>query len=370
MSKLYANAYVKERNLNVEDIRGDIASIPPKVKYLKTTDEFRIFCLNMFFYFKSNQSRKESETFVVAGKDLFKLLTMDVRWMDEERKELLLYPSEISTVELNDTDLGFNQYLSICFLQKFFTFNKNTMKKIRTQCHLKELKRTESPWFELSQIPANRHGGRPAGSKTQLPDEEHEILLYNLSRYDLLAKKYVEHGSEDKFVYMHQQLKKLPKEELPELLQMPFMNSERRIRWYYYSLRFKYKLSIGVPEHVIDPGRNELCEKSKLYGFPFEYEGEDLKALIDNYDELSEKFVESGDYEGFLEFHKKIGKCSSLPNHLKFAKKGDDVIQALYNIMIHKRDSIPFYNDIEDSYTVQILRRYCKAKNPVFLKYK
>ncbi len=265
MSKLYANTYIKERELDIDSFRRAMASIPTKIRYLKRSHAYVIRCLNTYYYIKLQ--RVELEEFTVSEQNIYRLLDADDRWTSDMKFNLSVDSRFIKDAEIGE--LAINHYWNICFLQRFFTLNTNTLKKVRTQYHLKELGRAESSWLQMTPKPANKHGGRPAGSKTQLPEEDHKILLENLSRYDQIAKHYVEHGCEDKFVYMHKNLKKLPNEELPDILKMPFMESEIRIRWYYYSLRYKYKVSIGVPKEIINPGYDELSARAAKYGFPW-----------------------------------------------------------------------------------------------------
>ena len=266
MSKLYAVAYMREHGMDVEKFREAMSSIPAKIRILKRSHAYVIRCLSVYYYIKGQIIQEEE--FTISEKNLYRLISADVRWTAEDQRDLMSDSRFIKEVEKED--LPINHYWNVCFLQRFFTLNSNTLKKVRTQYHLKELGRAESSWFQMMPKPANRHGGRPEGSKTKIPEEDHEILLDNLSRYNQIVKRYVEHGCEDKFVYMHKQLRKLPNAELPGILKMPFMQSEIRIRWYYYSLRYRYKVSIGVPKEIIDPGYGELKERAVKYGYPFD----------------------------------------------------------------------------------------------------
>lgn len=365
MSKLFANVLMEEQKVDLEALREVITNLGVKARYTKYNKSFHFTCLNMFFYIKSEGKEIEKEDFVVYEPDLTKMINFDVLLTEDSKKDLSSDSRFIKDVEKNNTELAINYYWNISFIQRFFTLTKNTLKEIKKKRHLWKLGREKSPYYALSAIPANRHGGRPFGSKTKLSDEEHERLLDNLSRYDVIVKKYVEKGIMERFVDMHKDLHKLPKNELPELLRRPFMDATKGIEYYYFALRYEYKREIGIPDIKINPGAEDIFEKSKKYKFPFKYTGLNLDELIDTYDNWTRKCVRDDNKETFVNYHKKISVKNDLPRYLAFTKRGNNVIELLWDIMC-----CDFYGiALDNKDAVRVLYYQCTANNPIFKKY-
>ena len=272
MSKLFATAYIKDNNLDKNRVRSDMAKVIAQIRYVDSKNAYRIRCLNMFFYLKNGII--EEENIVIPEEDMYRLIKSDNHLSTEQKKELLAgsyldsNDSFLLIKDIEKGDLPINYYYDVCFMQKFYTLTVETLKKIKTEHHRYLLGRSNLPWLQLNQIAVNKHGGRPAGSGNKLPPEEHERILDNLSRWDAICHKYVSKGIEERFVECLFEIGKLPLEELPSCLRKPFLKNKNQIRWYYYALRFNYKLSIGVPEESIKPGRKEIGEKIAAYGLP------------------------------------------------------------------------------------------------------
>lgn len=365
MSKLFANTLIKEQNLDLEQLREAILSVPVRIRYTDYNKSYHITSLNTYFYIKSSGQEVEQEDFAVFEPDLLKMVSFDELLTDDSKKDLGQDTRFIKEVEKDGTELAINHYWNISFIQRFFTLTKLTLKKVKKQRHLWKLGREKSPWIALTPIPANRHGGRPFGSKTKLTDEEHERLLGNLERYDSIVKKYIEKGIIDRFVELHKDLRKLPAEELPEALNKRFMKSEEGIRYYYFALRYEYKVSIGVPEGIINPCAEDIAEKAKKYDFPFKYKGMNLDELVENYDFWTTMCVKHEDKATFLANHRRIGFKLDLPQQFRFVRKGDKVIELLYEIMC----SDYYDTELDDPDAVRTLYYYSTANNPIFKKY-
>lgn len=368
MSKLFANVFMKEHKYNVEEVRKAITSLPVKIRYTNYNKSFHISCFNVYHFVSSEQKEIESEEFIVFEPDLLKMINFDVLLTDTTRKELSEASQFVKDVEKHNTDLAINHYWNISFIQRFFTLTKNTVKEIKKQRHLWKLGREKSPYYILSAIPANRHGGRPIGSTNCLSDEEHERLLYNLKVYDSVAKKCVQTDNFDKFLDFHKELRKLPKQELPDLLKRKFINTKKGILWYFYALRYEFKIKEGVPPYVINPGLDELAERAQELDFPFLYinQGKNIEEIVADYDRLARRCVEENDLERFVNLHLTIRNYSRAPKRFDFINKGGrPIIELLFYIM--KSDYLNI--DLCDEDAVRALRYYCIVENPIFSKY-
>ena len=270
MSKLYANAYLKKAEIELNWLREQSQKFPPEIRYVKRSQSYKIRCLDFYKFFKSDQTVLELAEQTVQEKDLFFMFSVDAKFGEEEKKDLSSDLTFIKDIEYKATDLGINEYTNICFVQRFYALTPYVLKLVRRKHHVYLLHKTDTAWTPINLIPYGKHGGRPVGSKTKLSEEEHERLIDNLARYDSIVNHYVSKGIEDRFVDYLLDLSHLPEEELPDLLKMPFIKNRNGRKWYFYALRYAYKRQNGVPKEKINPNEEQLLKMSQKYEFPFE----------------------------------------------------------------------------------------------------
>lgn len=264
MSKLFVDRYLEcYPTLDIEKIKELEFRFPTKIRYVSKTHEFHIKCFDMFGYLKYGdevQADFKVDEQAFLGQQLFKIDKKSISFDERERD---LPHTMIRDIEKGD--LYDDEYLNICFFQKFYYFSPQIVRQIIKLAHLNRLHRVPSAWMTLTQYTYEKHGGRKPGSRNRISEEDREILLDNLSRYDAIVKKYAESDvSLDKFIYMHQQLAKLSNDDLPDKLQRKFMKTKTGLYWYWRSLRYIYA------EEKDENTLKEIIENQKKYDFPFD----------------------------------------------------------------------------------------------------
>ena len=269
MSKLYTRAFMWAKNLDKDEVREAELSIPVKVRHLRKTKEYHFQCLDILSWLMSEPHEMERFDFKVKEEDINRFFRIDVFLKDvkvEETDYKYVKKLELEGLE----DFYDDQYMNLCFIQQFYYLSKDILKEIKRRAHVWALGKAKSPWYSLTAIPINKHGGRPIGgggfSECSLKRSDKELMLENLKRYDEIIKKYAKSDvSIEKFVYMHKELAKLGN-LLPEWLQKPFMKKEEGIRWYWHAIRYEYKKANGL---TLEPSAEEIRKYQRRYGFPF-----------------------------------------------------------------------------------------------------
>ena len=267
MSKLFANSFMWMKGLDKDLVREAELSIPVKIRYLRFTKEYHFQGLDILTWLQTAET--EVADFKIKETEISQFLKMDLFYNDvsvEETDYRTLQRAETVGLE----DFYDDVYLNLCFIQRFYYLSKAILKEAKRQAHIWALGRAKSPWFMLTAIPVNKHGGRPIGGggfgDCYLKREEQEILLDNLERYDSIIGKYAKtETSLLKFIYMHKELAKLGN-KLPEWMQKPFMKREEGLTWYWHAVRYAYKKANGLE---LKPTAEEIKAYQKKYGFPF-----------------------------------------------------------------------------------------------------
>ena len=269
MSKLFGKRYLEmHQDIDVEELKKAEFEIPVRIRYVKGKKKFHIKCLDVPVYLYNRAV--EQADFMIDEEFLLsrRFFCIDKGFGDDAIFDSLTHYAYIQETEIGNAEIYDDEYYNICFFQLFYYFTPTIVREIVKAAHLNRLGRKPTAWIELTRYTYEKHGGRPAGSGNQLSPEEHERILDNLSRWDGICQKYISKGIEDRFVECLFEFGKLPLEELPSCLRRPFLKNKYHIRWYYYALRFNYKLSIGVPEESIKPGRKKIRGKIVTYGLP------------------------------------------------------------------------------------------------------
>lgn len=270
MSKLYAKAFIWAKSLEKSEIREAEQAIPAKVRYLRKTKEFHFQCLDALTWLMSDPREQEIINFKIKEEYISRFFRFDV-FLKETVIEETDY-REVKKQEMTGIDDFYDdQYVSLCFLQNFYYLSKDIVKEIKRRAHVWALGKTKSPWYSLSMIPLNKHGGRPFKgmdfSHCYLTKEDRERLLDNLDRYDSIIKKCAASDvSLERFVYMHKEFAKLGN-LLPEWMKRPFMKREEGLKWYWHAVRYSYKKANGL---ILEPSAEEIRKYQKRYGFPFD----------------------------------------------------------------------------------------------------
>lgn len=269
MSKLYAKSYMWTKGIDKDDVREFELSFPVKVRYLKKTKEYHFQCLDVIQWLISGQRAKETCDFRIKEEIISRFFSVD-KLILEKRIEEIDYKA-VKAMEIGDLDDFYDdQYLNLCFIQYHYYLSKEILKDIKRRAHIWALGRVESPWFALTAIPINKHGGRPIGGggfgDPYISLEEQARLLENLEMYDKIISKYIKSDvSLLKFIDMHKQLSKLGN-RLPEWMQKPFMKREEGLTWYWHALRYNYKKENGLE---LKPTEDEIRQMQLKYGFPW-----------------------------------------------------------------------------------------------------